>query len=294
MNDYIIATSSTSDLPRTYLEAHNIPFISYTYTVGNRLYEDDCREETRAAVYAGMRNGDQLKTSMINEFVYEDFFRNFMETGKDVLFLDMSREMSVSFANATKAAEIVRAEYPNQRLVVMDTYCISGGLGTLVDNLVRRQEAGASLDDVIAWGEENKLKIAHRFTVDDLNYLKAGGRVSNSAALVGSLLSIKPVLYVPDRGTLDVAKKVRGRKAALQAILSGILNDLSRIDATGTTVHILHADCRSDAEWVRDEIRKAHPEAGEITISGLGVVIGAHCGPGLLTVFYLCDGRRPE
>ena len=294
MNDYIIATSSTSDLPRTYLEAHNIPFISYTYTVGNRLYEDDCREETRAVVYAGMRNGDQLKTSMINEFVYEDFFRNLMETGKDVLFLDMSREMSVSFANATKAAEIVRAEYPNQRLVVMDTYCISGGLGTLVDNLVRRQEAGASLDDVIAWGEENKLKIAHRFTVDDLNYLKAGGRVSNSAALVGSLLSIKPVLYVPDRGTLDVAKKVRGRKAALQAILSGILNDLSRIDATGTTVHILHADCRSDAEWVRDEIRKAHPEAGEITISGLGVVIGAHCGPGLLTVFYLCDGRRPE
>ena len=294
MNDYIIATSSTSDLPRTYLEAHNIPFISYTYTVGNRLYEDDCREETRAVVYAGMRNGDQLKTSMINEFVYEDFFRNLMETGKDILFLDMSREMSVSFANATKAAEIVRAEYPNQRLVVMDTYCISGGLGTLVDNLVRRQEAGASLDDVIAWGEENKLKIAHRFTVDDLNYLKAGGRVSNSAALVGSLLSIKPVLYVPDRGTLDVAKKVRGRKAALQAILSGILNDLSRIDATGTTVHILHADCRSDAEWVRDEIRKAHPEAGEITISGLGVVIGAHCGPGLLTVFYLCDGRRPE
>ena len=294
MNDYIIATSSTSDLPRTYLESHAIPFIPYTYTVGDRLCEDDCCEETRAAVYAGMRNGDRLKTSMINEFVYEEFFRELLETGKDVLFLDMSREMSVSFVNANKAAEAVRPDYPKQTLYIMDTYCISGGLGTLVDNLVERHEAGASFDEVIAWGEENKLKIAHRFTVDDLNYLKAGGRVSNSAALVGSLLSIKPVLYVPDRGTLDVAKKAHGRKAALRMILSGVLNDLSRIDATGTKIHILHADCEADAEWVRSEIFKAHPEVGEITISGLGVVIGAHCGPGLLTVFYLCDGRRAE
>ena len=143
MNDYIIATSSTSDLPRTYLDSHGIPFIPYTYTVGDRLCEDDCREETRAAVYAGMRNGDRLKTSMINEFVYEEFFRSLMETGKDVLFLDMSREMSVSFVNANKAAEAVRPDYPNQTLYIMDTYCISGGLGTLVDNLVQRHEAGA-------------------------------------------------------------------------------------------------------------------------------------------------------
>ena len=151
-----------------------------------------------------------------------------------------------------------------------------------------------SFDEVVAWGEENKLKIAHRFTVDDLNYLKAGGRVSNSAALVGSMLNIKPVLYVPDGGTLDVAKKVRGRKAALNAILSGILNDLGRIDPTGVEFHILQADCRADAEWVRDEIKKAYPQTGEITVTQLGVVIGAHCGPGLLTVFYLCAGRRPD
>lgn len=294
MSDYIIATSSTSDLPRTYLEAHQIPFIPYTYTVGDTLFEDDCREETRAAVYAGMRNGDLLKTSMINEYIYYDFFKELLSSGKDVIFLDMSREMSVSFQNANLAADMVRPEFPDRKLYIMDTYCISGGLGTLVDNMVSRMEAGASYDEVIAWGEENKLKIAHRFTVDDLNYLKAGGRVSNSAALVGSLLNIKPVLYVPDRGTLDVAKKVRGRKAALKAILSGVLNDLGKTDPTGTKIHILHADCEADAAWVRDEIRKAFPQVGEITISGLGVVIGAHCGPGLLTVFYLCESRQPE
>ncbi len=294
MRDYIIATSSTSDLPRTYLDAHRIPFIPYSYTVGDKLCEDDCREESRQAIYEGMRRGDRLKTSMINEYHYYDFFKELLDTGKDVIFLDMSQKMSVSFANANKAADMIRPEYPDQRLYVMDTLCISGGLGLLVDHMVRLKEAGKSFDEAVAWGEENKLKIAHRFTVDDLNYLKAGGRVSNSAALVGSMLNIKPVLYVPDGGTLDVAKKVRGRKAALQTILSGILHDLSRVDPTGQEIHILQADCRADAEWVRGEVKKAYPQIGEITITSLGVVIGAHCGPGLLTVFYLCDGRRPE
>ena len=295
MTDYIIATSSTSDLPRSWLDAHHIPFIPYTYTVGDALFEDDCREESRNAVYAGMRNGDRLKTSMINEFVYYDFFKALLETGKDVIFLDMSQKMSVSFANANKAAEQIRAEFPERKLYVMDTLCISGGLGLLVEHMVERMDDGESFDEVIAWGEENKLKIAHRFTVDDLNYLKAGGRVSNAAALVGSMLAIKPVLYVPDGGTLDVAKKVRGRKAALNAILDGVLHDLSQMeDPTGLRIRILQADCRADAELVRDGIRAAYPQLGEITITGLGVVIGAHCGPGLLTIFYLCNGRSPE
>ena len=294
MYDYTIATSSTSDLPRTWLEEHGIPFIAYSYTVGETLCQDDCREETRAAVYAGMRRGDLLKTSMINEYAYYDFFRELLSRGKDLIFLDMSQKMSVSYVNANAAAEKLRSEFPERRLYVMDTLCISGGLGLLVEQMVLRAENGASFEDVIAWGEENKLKIAHRFTVDDLNYLKAGGRVSNAAALVGSMLNIKPVLYVPDAGTLDVAKKVRGRKAALGAILSGVMNDLSKMDATGTEFHILHADCLADAQFVRDEIKKAYPQVGEITITSLGVVIGAHCGPGLLTIFYLCDGRQPE
>lgn len=292
MQDYIIATSSTSDLPRTYLDEHNIPFISYSYTIGETVYEDDCREETRMAVYKGMRNGDRLKTSMINEFIYYDFFKSLLDTGKDVIFLDMSQKMSVSFVNANKAAQMIKDEYPDRRLYVMDTLCISGGLGTLVDNLVRRREAGMGFDELIAWGEEHKLKIAHRFTVDDLNYLKEGGRVSNASALVGSLLSVKPVLYVPDGGTLDVASKVRGRKAALRTITDSVKSDLSRIDTKGLEIHILHADCEADAEQVKAEIMSAYPDVAQISISSLGVVIGAHCGPGLLTIFYLCDGRR--
>ena len=249
MADYIIATSSTSDLPRTWLDAHKIPFIPYTYTVGDKLFEDDCREESRDAVYAGMRKGDRLKTSMINEFVYYDFFKSLLETGKDVIFLDMSQKMSVSFVNANKAAEEIRAGVPGA-----EALCDGHPLHLRRPGPAGGAHGGAhggrgmSFDEVIAWGEENKLKIAHRFTVDDLNYLKAGGRVSNAAALVGSMLSIKPVLYVPDRGTLDVAKKVRGRKAALKAILDGVLHDLSQVDPTGRKIHILQADCRADAE----------------------------------------------
>lgn len=294
MTDYIIATSSTSDLPRDYLDAHNIPFIRYNYTVNDLPQTDDCREESRAAIYAGMRRGDMLKTSMINEYSYYDFFRGLLEQEKDVIFLDMSEKMSASYENARRAAETVRAEFPERTLYVMDTRCISGGLGLLVRKMVAQAEEGKSFDEVIAWGEENKLKIAHRFTVDDLNYLKMGGRVSNASALVGSLLNIKPVLYVPDVGTLDVVKKARGRRAALKSIVDGVLHDLSQIDPTGTDFMILHADCQADAEHVRDEIRKVYPQIGEVRISSLGVVIGAHCGPGLLAVFYLCSGRKPE
>ena len=294
MANYIIATSSTSDLTRDWLDEHSVPFIPYTYTIGNDLYEDDCREETRAAVYAGMRKGDLLKTSMINEVVYSDFFRKLLKTGKDVIFLDMSEKMSVSYKNALSAAEQVQAEFPTQTLYIMDTLCISGGLGMLVQNMVSRMEDGMGFDEVIAWGEANKLKIAHRFTVDDLNYLKAGGRVSNASALVGSILNIKPVLYVPDRGTLDVAKKIRGRKNALKYITDCVLRDLHKVDCTGAEIHILHADCLGDAEFVSSAIRSEFPEIGKIEITSLGVVIGAHCGPGLLTVFYFCDGRTPE
>ena len=293
MRDYLIATSSTADLPRPWLEDHHIPFISYSYTVNGEPREDDCREESRAAVYKGMRAGDDLKTSMINEFVYYDFFKSLMEEGKDVIFLDMSEKMSVSFENARRAANTIRAEYPDQHLCVMDTRCISGGLGLLVMKMVALKEAGKSFNEVCTWGEENKLRIAHRFTVDDLNYLKRGGRVSNASALVGSILNIKPVLYVPDGGTLDVAKKARGRKAALSAIRDAVLSDLKGLDVTGHEMLILHADCLADAEWVRDEVRRAHPEYGPIRISSLGVVIGAHTGPGLLTVFYLCTKRVP-
>lgn len=291
--DYIVATSSTSDLPREWLEEHHVPFISYSFTVNGDLRQDDCSEEGRRAMFSGMRKGDDLRTSMINEYTYYEFFKSLMETGKNVLFLDMSEKMSVSYVNANSAAGKIAAEFPGRTLRVLDTRCISGGLGLLVMGAVKHMEAGESFEQVTEWCEANKLKIAHRFTVDDLNYLKRGGRVSNASALVGSLLNIKPVLYVPDGGTLDVVKKARGRHAALRQIRDSILNDLEGFDSPDQQMLILHADCLEDAEWVRDKIRAERPDFPEIAIGSLGVVIGAHTGPGLLAVFYYCGERKP-
>lgn len=291
---YTIATASTADLPRSYLDEHLIPFISYSFTVNGEPETDDCREESRAAIYKGMRKGDILTTSMINEFVYYDFFKELLDRKENVIFLDMSEKMSASFENCRRAADKIRAEYPGQQLYVMDTRCVSGGLGLLVMKMVELKENGADFDTVIHWGEENKLKIAHRFTVDDLNYLKRSGRVSNAAALVGSALGIKPVLYIPDEGALKVAKKARGRKQALKTILDAVLSDLSRVDHSGQEMLILHADCLTDAEYIRDQVRSTCPDIGEIRISSLGVVIGAHTGPGLLAIFYLCKERTPD
>ena len=289
--DYIIATASTCDLTREYLDEHHIPFISYSYVMDGEDYEDDCREETRMDTYRKMREGKLLSTSAINMYTYREFFESLYKDGvKPVIFLDMTRPLSSSYKYCEEAIEDLKEDYPDSNIINVDTRCVSGGLGMLVQNVVRMYEAGEPMDKVLEWIEDNKLRIAHRFTVDDLKWLRRGGRVSNASALVGTLLSIKPVLYVPDEGTLVAANKVRGRKAALSSIVDSIKADLK--DAAEPEFLINHADCLDDAEYVRDRILEMFP-AAKITISGLGVVIGAHCGPGLFTVFYMTDARRP-
>ena len=289
---YVIATASTSDLTREYLNEHNIPFISYMYILDGKAYEDDCLESTRQEIYKGMREGKILSTSAINEYTYLEFFKGLLEKGKNVIFLDMSKELSSSYVSANNAAQEARETFPDCKLEIVDTCCVSGGLGMLVEEAVTLHENGSSFEEVLEWIENNKLKIAHRFTVDDLNWLKRGGRVSNASALVGTLLSIKPVLYVPDDGSLTVASKVRGRKTALNSIIESIKNEL--IDSEDSKVRILHADCLEDAQYVKDSILQNFTKVKDVEISSLGVVIGAHCGPGLFTIFYMAKSREAK
>lgn len=289
--NYIIATASTSDLTKEYLDEHKIPFISYSFSIGDEIVEDDCKEETRQNIYQKMRAGAILSTSAINTYRYHEFFEELIKTGKDVIFLDMSHPLSSSYRFANEAIEELKEEYPDRKIVNVDTCCVSGGLGMLVEYVVDLYEQGKSFDEILTWIEENKLKIAHRFTVDDLTWLKRGGRVSNASALIGTLLSIKPVLYVPNDGSLNAVENVRGRKKALHSIIDSIKNDV----APGENIkfHINHADCMDDALAVKEELLSIYPNA-QIDISGLGVVIGAHCGPGLFTIFYMTDARRPK
>jgi len=289
--DYIIATASTCDLKREYLEKHKIPFISYSFVVDGRDFADDCREESRQEVYSMMRQGKMLSTSAINMFTYREFFEKLIDEGHNtIIFLDMTRPLSSSYRYCDEAIEDLKEDHPDCEIINVDTRCVSGGLGMLVKNAVKQYEKGATKDELLKWIEDNKLKIAHRFTVDDLKWLKQGGRVSNASALVGTLLSIKPVLYVPDEGTLVASEKVRGRKAALNSIIDSVGRD--PVEGDEPEFLINHADCLEDADYVRTKIKEKYPNA-RVEISGLGVVIGAHCGPGLLTVFYMTDARRP-
>ena len=285
--NYIIATASTCDLTQEYLTKHNIPFIGYSYVINDEVFTDDCSEKTRSDIYKKMREGAILSTSAINEFTYEEFFEGLIKTGKDVIFLDMCRPLSSSYRFCDEAIEELKENYPDRRIVNVDTCCVSGGLGLLVEHAIKLYEDGRTMQEVLDYIDENKLKIAHRFTVDDLNWLKRGGRVSNASALVGTLLSIKPVLYVPDDGSLVAASKIRGRKNALNAIIDSIKKD----GITEPVFKINHADCLEDAQYVRDKLLEDFPNAS-ISISGLGVVIGAHCGPGLFTIFYMTDKRN--
>lgn len=289
MEDFIIAAASTADLPAEYFTEHNVPVIHYTYILDNEQFDDDCQEESRETLYKRMREGVAITTSMINAYTYYDFFKMLMDTGKDVIFLDMTRQISNSFTNAGKAADQIKEEYPNQRFYLMDTLCVSGGLGMLLHYMVLLRDAGKSFDETIEWAEANKRRIIHWFTVDDLSYLKRGGRVSNAAAMVGDILSVKPVLYVSDDGKLVVASKVRGRRKALLDILEKMKNDFTEPD--GKEVFINHADCFEDAKFMRDKVLQTFPTVSKITITSLGVVIGAHCGPGLFTIFYLGNKR---
>lgn len=290
--DYIVATASTCDLTKEYLEEHNIPFIKYSYSMDEKVYYDDCSEATRQEVYQKMRAGTYLSTAAINTYAYREFFEGLISKhNKDIIFLDMSKAMSASHKFAEEAIEELKQTYPDIKIIYVDTCCVSGGLGMLVMNVVRNYEAGLSFEDNLKWIEENKLHIAHRFTVDNLNYLKRGGRVSNSAALVGTLLNIKPVLYVPNEGTLVVSSKVRGRKKALNTIIDSIINEIGKPDEMEFLIN--HADCLEDAEYVKNRLLEKFPSIKSIQISGLGVVIGAHCGPGLFTIFYMCKERTP-
>lgn len=288
--NYIIATASTADLTKEYLEEHKIPFISYTYVIGDDEYSDDCSEDTRLEVYRKMREGAILSTSAINMFTYREFFEELLKQGKDIIFLDMSWVLSSSYRFCNEAIEDLKEDYPERTIINVDTRCVSGGLGLLVENVINLYEKGASMDEVLDWIENNKLKIAHHFTVDDLNWLKKGGRVSNASALIGTLLSIKPILYVDDEGALVASSKVRGRKIALNNIIEAAKAEIT--DPANTVVRINHADCYSDAEYVKNKLLEAFPTISEITITGLGVVIGAHCGPGLFTIFYMTEKRN--
>lgn len=286
MEDFIIATASTCDADREWLDQNNIPMISYTFEVNEKVYIDDCRAETKHALFHEMREGHQPNTSQITAYAYYEFFKELLEKNNNVLFLDMDKALSSSYFNSQRAYEDIQEEFPDNNLVIIDTRCVTMGLTLLLKKVVEMKNEGKSMDEVHTWIEDNKLRFAHRFLVDDLEWLRRGGRLSNASAMIGSLLSIKPLIYIDDEGKLIAYSKVRGKKKAIRELLTSLDRDLDPAHATEFIVG--HSDDPKEAEKFVQLVKEKYPNAN-ISVQELGPVIGCHVGPGFLAIVYLSD-----
>ena len=289
-NSYVVMTDSSADLTAELVEKLGLDVIPLSVNVGEKSFMNypDEREIDSHDFYDMLRNGANAKTSAVNVDTFLNAMSVHLKAGKDVLYLGFSSGLSSTYSASEIAAQELRDTYPDRKIFTVDTLCASLGQGLLVYLTMQKVLAGATIEEAAAFAEENRLHLCHWFTVDDLFFLKRGGRVSAATALVGSALGIKPVLHVDNEGHLINVSKARGRKNSILALVDRM--ERSAIDPAKQTVFISHGDCRDDAEFLADEVRKRFGIT-DITINFVGPVIGAHSGPGTLALFFLGTER---
>ena len=290
MSNYVIITDSTGDLSAELVREMEVEVIPMEFTVGDKPYKNypDNHDLSAQEFYARLRQGAAATTAQVNVTTYVETAAPFLQAGKDVLMLIFSSGLSGSFNSSCLAAEELRAKFPGRTVRTVDTLAASMGEGLLVWHACRLRKAGKTLDEVAAWAEANRNRLCHWFTVDDLHFLRRGGRVSGAAAVMGTMLNIKPVLHVDDEGHLIPMEKVRGRRQSLDALVEHMAK--TGIDNAHQTVFISHGDCKDDVEYVAQQIRKRFGTT-DIYINPIGPVIGAHSGPGTVALFFLAEGR---
>ena len=285
MSEYVIVTDSSCDLPAKLVEELEIQVTPLAFIMGGKTYRNypDNREMTPDEFYARQANGEMATTNAVNVGEATEMVEPFLKEGKDVLILAFSSGLSTTFNSFQIAANDLAEQYPEQKIYAVDTLCASLGQGMLVAQAARLRQQGKSMDEVRDWVEANRLHQCHWFTVNDLFFLKKGGRVSAATALVGTMLQIKPVMHVDDEGHLINVDKARGRKASLLALVDKI-QELGT-DPDSQTMYISHSNCLADARFVADEVKKRYG-VKEIIINSIGPVIGAHTGPGCVALFF--------
>ena len=290
MASYVIVTDSSADLSAQMAEKAGVQVLPLRFTVGGKTYYNwpDNREMDPKVFYRMLREGEVATTAAVNISQYLDMLEPILQSGTDVLVLSFSSGLSATYDSSRLAAEELREKYPQRKIFAVDTLCASLGQGLLVWHAAQLKDQGKSIEEVRDWAEENKLHLCHQFTVDDLHFLKRGGRISATTAVVGTMLKIKPVLHVDDGGKLVNIGKARGRKASLKALVDRM--EETAIDPAGQTVFISHGDCMEDAEYVAGLV-KERMGVQDVRINYVGPVIGAHSGPGTLALFYLGSRR---
>ncbi|MDE6208991.1 MAG: DegV family protein [Lachnospiraceae bacterium] len=290
MKDYVIITDNTCDLDEEFYKSHNIPVIVLPYSIDDIVYGTDNKMSIKD-FYNSMRNGKMPTTMAANPETYRSTFKKYLDEGLDILYLAFSSALSSSCGNAILAANELNEEYTDNSVTVIDTLCASMGEGLILYKAVMLKEEGKSLEEVAKYVEDNKLKVCHYFTVNDLNHLHRGGRVSKATAIVGTLINVKPVLHVPNAGTLVSVCNVRGRKKSLTTLINNMEERTKGIISEDDVVMIAHGDCIEDAEFVADEIRNKFG-IKNIIISYASQTISSHTGPGLIALFFMGTGRE--
>ncbi len=291
--EYVIITDSTCDLTPELIEELDIVVIPMEFTMAEgEVYKNypDGRELGFQAFYDRVRAGAQPKTNQINAATYMEVAAPYLDKGQDVLILAFSSALSGTYQSSVLAVEELREKYPDRQIYTVDTLSASMGEGLLIYHAAKKKEEGLSVSELAHWVEENRLRLCHWFTVDDLNHLKRGGRVSSAAALFGTILGIKPVLHVDDAGRLIPREKVRGRRSSLEALAKHMRETIDPAEGE-QTIFISHGDCEQDVKYLIDLIREQVP-VKEIKVGYIGPVIGAHSGPGTVAVFYLGTTRN--
>lgn len=287
MFDYQIITDSTCDFPNDQYEKLALEKVSLTVQFQGKEQEDT-NDDSLKSVYNGLRAGDCAVTSAVNPQRWSEAMEKYLCNGKDVLVFAFSSGLSTTYQSAVIAAQELKEKYPQQKIFVVDTLCASLGEGLLVWHACRKRDAGMGIEELYAWAMEQRMHMCHWFTVDDLMYLKRGGRVNAATALVGTMLQIKPVLHVDEEGHLINVAKTRGRKTAIEALAAKMEATMGSYD--NSTIAISHGDCLEEAQYLAD-LLKQRCGVKEVLISYVGAVIGSHAGPGTIALFYMGNHR---
>lgn len=285
--NYQIITDSGCDLPNDMLQQLELKMVSLSLHFRGQTLADSVSDETKD-FYDAMRAGESGSTSAVNPEGWASVIEPVLAGGQDVLVIAFSSGLSTTYQSAMIAADELREKYPDRKICVVDSLCASLGQGLLCWYACQKRDAGLSLEELTQWLETHKQNLCQWFTVEDLKYLKRGGRVSTATALVGTMLNIKPVLHVDNEGHLISVSKVRGRKASIQAMA----DQMAKLALPGENdfISICHGDCREDAELLA-EMLKERLGVKEVFIGYTGAVIGSHSGPGTLALFFLGSQR---
>ena len=287
--NYVITTDTCCDLPKDYLKEKEIEEVSLYYNMNGSVYGND-QEMDIKEFYDRMRGGEMPTTMAANPEELEEMFEKYLSAGKSVLHLAFSSELSSSCNNAMVAARELNEKYTDNKVVVIDTLAASLGQGLMVYKAEELRQNGKTIDETAAWLEENKLHFCHQFTVDDLNHLYRGGRVSKLTAVAGTIIQIKPILHVSDEGKLVPIGKARGRKKSLTALVDNMQRTMGSYRDKNDIVFISHGDALEDAEYVANLVKERFG-IEKFLINPVSPTIGAHSGPGTIALFYMGEKR---